>query len=284
MPSKSTKKEKLKKKSRDEVKEAEQLYGDSSSSDDEQDDKKTSSKSDKNKKKNKDNVRYLTTDRRCYTGFESIMIELCMFLSYAFVVACIALILTGSVYGARHKYFEYFLIGTVSCCVLSFISFYLYQTYNDKVRQNAYSVPHWNCIVLCLIIRFFLSLSDDNDKVRQNAYSEYFCFDKEKNLLQIYAAKKTFICNFWTLRNESELLWQCSLSAMRRCEYLENVRVLVFYFYDAANGNEEMKQFRRMYFTNQTWEKAINNKLTQCKLDWNLRIKPSPFDPSNEQN
>ena len=213
------------------------LYQDSSSDEDDKDGLHSTSD------EYVDNIRYLITNNNCYNICESLTAEISMLSTYMFFILFIGLILTASVLGSRNKYFILCIIGCVVSIIIALCSFYIYKKYDKRIMNNP--------------------------------IADIIIYDKTKNLFQIYKAKTKEICGCFRIKNESELLWKCNLSSLQRCEYLENTRILIIYFYDEQHGNDEMKQFQDLYFVNKEWENKINSKLSQCKFDWNIKTRTS---------
>ena len=67
------------------------------------------------------------------------------------------------------------------------------------------------------------------------------------------------------------MIWKCPLSALQRCEYLEEGRVIVMYYFDAEKQENDLQYFNEMYFVNEKWENDINDTLKQCKRDWKIK-------------
>eukprot|EP01083_Nonionella_stella_P152458 488740_1 len=187
-------------------------------------------------------IRCLETDYHCFSASESIIIEVSMTLSYLFMILFITCVLSSAMITSKHNYFSLSVSGIAASAISGCISFCIYQRYERRLMNN------------------FIS--------------DYILFDKKSNSFLIYASKKADICGFFTLKNESQLLWKCSLSAVQRCEYLENINVLLIYFYDEKHENDEMIQFRGLYFVNEKWESDINSMLINCKTEWHITTLP----------
>ena len=214
------------------------LYEDSSSSDEE--DAKQQQATQKQAIQ-EINTRYLFSNKHCFNAFESIVTELWMTSIYICLVSCIALILTMCVIGSHDKYFTLCFYGFALSIIIGCACIYFYKMYEKRISNNP--------------------------------VSDYIVYDKDMDLFQIYISAPEQVCGCFRLRNGSKLLWQCSLSALQRCEYLQDIRVMVLYFYDPIHDNDEMTQFKELFFVHKEWEKYINSKLTQCKFDWNIQTR-----------
>eukprot|EP01084_Bolivina_argentea_P164948 286683_1 len=211
----------------------------------------TTSKKDKivkdstsNDKTNSDNIRSLETDHHCFNESESIITESTMLLTYIFVVLCISSLLTTSVIGANHKYSVITISTFIISGIFASVTFYIYKLYDNRILQN------------------FIS--------------DYVIFDKEKNLFQIYVSKTEICCcGCFSLKNDSKLLWECSISSLQKCKYFKLTRVMVIYYYNKQSKNNEKIKFSKLYFVNKKWEMKINSTLNQCKSDWDIKTQTS---------
>ena len=139
------------------------------------------------------------------------------------------------------RYFHYALYSTVSCPILCYGTYRIYRWVEDRMESHP--------------------------------VAESIVFDRKRNSLRIYIADTLLLCGCWGMRNRAKLIWKCPLSALQRCEYLEEGRVTVFYYFDDQKRENELRHFRKMYFVNSKWEQDINRTLEQCKRDWKINTQ-----------
>lgn len=193
----------------------------------------------KQSKQTADDIRCLSTLDNCYSAFESFTDELSMLFVYIFFCLTGVSFITCCTIGREDEWFDYALYTTL----LSPFACY-----------GTYRIYRWI-----------------EDRMESNPVAESIVFDRKRDQFRIYISDTMYLCGCWGMRNKAKMIWKCPLSALQRCEYLEEGRVIVMYYFDAEKQENDLQYFNEMYFVNEKWENDINDTLKQCKRDWKIK-------------